>query len=263
MEVDIIVVTYNQLALLRQSLYNLRRCTSISCRIIIVSDGSIDGTEKWLKTKEAEGMYDKVILKENGGVSSAFNCGIANTDNELVVTHHSDTILYEGWLESLLKVWETNQFDLVGTSFRNVIPLRPFGITFPLSSIKDIPCRGISNWPRKTSFPIEDINAVPVLKIRPHGNLMMLCSRELYQKYGGYIEFGSYGCNDAEFLDRVRARGARFAVLVRRITHFAETNSTILRQREESIKRNMQRLKSKKVHIPTYDQMIEKYRGRY
>ncbi len=263
--IDVIVVTYNQLAILRQSLYNLKRNAGMPCRVTVVSDGSTDGTNKWLESKEAKLFYDQIIFKENGGVSSAFNCGIANTSECVIVTHHSDTILYDGWLVALSRVWSSDKFQIISTAFNNITSKVSQDEDFPLTDYSSFPYKTKWRWPKNPDRDLEAkiIDEIPVWLARPHGNLMMMCSRGLYRKLGGYVEFGSYGCNDAEFLDRAKRAEIKFAILQKSILHLMQTNKALLAGRTGSIRRNKERLKKKQVSIPTYEEVIEKYKGKF
>lgn len=53
--VGIVVVTYNRLLLLKENIESLREQTYTDYKIIVVNNGSTDGTEEWL-------MYQKDLI---------------------------------------------------------------------------------------------------------------------------------------------------------------------------------------------------------
>lgn len=69
-QVAVTVVTYNRLNLLKECLQALRRQT-IKADIIIVNNGSTDGTKEYLDSKE--GIF--VIHQENLGGAGGFYAG--------------------------------------------------------------------------------------------------------------------------------------------------------------------------------------------
>lgn len=71
MKIFAIVVTYNRLELLKKSIGALRRQHRLD-RIVVVNNGSNDGTKEWL-----DGQHDlQVVHQENVGGSGGFHTGI-------------------------------------------------------------------------------------------------------------------------------------------------------------------------------------------
>ena len=58
---------------------------------------------------------------ENGGVSSALNCGIVNSQNELIVTHTCDYIPPHEWLKNLYEAWQKGKFDFISLGIKYVV----------------------------------------------------------------------------------------------------------------------------------------------
>lgn len=73
MTVFTIVVTYNRLSLLKEGLDAIRRQTAFIDKIVVVNNGSTDGTSEWLK-KEHKDLH--VINQENVGGAGGFHSGI-------------------------------------------------------------------------------------------------------------------------------------------------------------------------------------------
>lgn len=72
-------------------------------RIIVVDDGSTDNSEELVKKEFKKEEKIKIIIKENGGVSSARNVGIREADSEWIALLDSDDV----WLpEKIEKQWD-------------------------------------------------------------------------------------------------------------------------------------------------------------
>jgi GT2 family glycosyltransferase len=98
--VDIIIPTYNGLALLTACLDALRRQTFRDFAILVVDDGSTDGTAEALARDYPEA---RVLRRaKNGGLAAACNAGIAATRGELVCLLNNDTEAEPGWLAALV-----------------------------------------------------------------------------------------------------------------------------------------------------------------
>jgi glycosyltransferase involved in cell wall biosynthesis len=71
--VSVIIPTFNRLALLQETLESVRRQTFRDFEIIVVDDGSTDGTGEWLKTRNDL----IVVVQGNSGIASSRNRGAA------------------------------------------------------------------------------------------------------------------------------------------------------------------------------------------
>jgi glycosyltransferase involved in cell wall biosynthesis len=76
--ISVIVPTFNRLALLKETVESVRRQTFRDFELIVVNDGSSDGTKEWL-----DGCGDiRAIHRANGGIASARNAGAAAARGE-------------------------------------------------------------------------------------------------------------------------------------------------------------------------------------
>jgi GT2 family glycosyltransferase len=98
--VAVIIPTYNGLGLLIACLDALRRQTYRDFAILVVDDGSTDGTAGAL----ARDYPEVRVLRRarNDGLAVACNAGIAATGGELVCLLNNDTEAEPGWLAALV-----------------------------------------------------------------------------------------------------------------------------------------------------------------
>ena len=87
MNISVVIPTYNRIELLKRSIDSVINQTIKPSEIIIVDDGSNDGTEAMVKKK-----YDslKLIKQKNKGVSAARNSGIKASSGEWICFLDSD-----------------------------------------------------------------------------------------------------------------------------------------------------------------------------
>lgn len=98
---SIIIPTWNRSELTRQCLTALADNTSdISFEVILVDNGSTDGTRDWLST--LGGDVQLILNKENLGFAKACNQGARVARGKYLVFLNNDTIPLKGWLKALV-----------------------------------------------------------------------------------------------------------------------------------------------------------------
>jgi glycosyltransferase involved in cell wall biosynthesis len=100
-KVSIILPTYNDMKFLPEALQSIANQTFKNYELIIVNDGSSDGTAEYL----ASIKHDKfrIITKTNGGLPAALNTGFAEMRGEYCTWTSSDNVVGPAWLEELVK----------------------------------------------------------------------------------------------------------------------------------------------------------------
>ena len=88
--ISVIVPVYNIMELLPRCVASLRGQTYADLEILLVDDGSTDGTGELCDRLAAEDSRIRVLHKENGGTSSARNLGIENARGEFLGFVDSD-----------------------------------------------------------------------------------------------------------------------------------------------------------------------------
>lgn len=117
--VSVIVPCYNEEPTVGNCLRGLLKQTYKNCEVVIVNDGSTDGT-KSICEKFAS-LYPKKIRffsKENGGKASALNLGLEKSSGEIIVTMDADSIFRPDALEHLVSSFDDPGVGAVGGNVR-------------------------------------------------------------------------------------------------------------------------------------------------
>jgi O-antigen biosynthesis protein len=99
---SIVIPTYNGKTLLKTCLESverhLPRDRSWDAEIIVVDDGSTDGTAEWITDHHPRARL--VRTERNGGFCAAANAGIAAARGHFIQLLNNDTEVTQGWLEA-------------------------------------------------------------------------------------------------------------------------------------------------------------------
>lgn len=102
--VSVIVPAYQAEPYLAQCLDSILGQTHKNLEVLVINDGSRDNTRQICDEYAQKDSRIKAFHKENGGVSSARNVGLANATGEYVVFCDSDDTLRSAYVEHLLKL---------------------------------------------------------------------------------------------------------------------------------------------------------------
>lgn len=102
---SVIVTTYNREKTLSKVLGSVLKQTYTDIEILVVDDGSTDGTEELMKTM-TDSRVRYIKLDKNGGASVARNCGIQEAKGDYLLVWDSDDELYLNALEKIVSVFE-------------------------------------------------------------------------------------------------------------------------------------------------------------
>ncbi|HUA07055.1 MAG TPA: glycosyltransferase [Solirubrobacteraceae bacterium] len=108
--ISLVMPTFNRLAALRENFASVRAVAGIE-EIIVVVDGSTDGTAEWL-----EGLADQritVIRQPQRGSPAARNAGIDAAHGEWILMTEDDCFLPSEFAVTLLDVARSRQADIV------------------------------------------------------------------------------------------------------------------------------------------------------
>jgi glycosyltransferase involved in cell wall biosynthesis len=102
--ISVVVPVYNGEKTIRATIEHLLRQSLPPAEIIIVDDGSTDGTANIL---DGFGSQIKTLTKTNGGPASARNAGVRSSIGSLIAFTDSDCFPDENWLQELVKGFQT------------------------------------------------------------------------------------------------------------------------------------------------------------
>jgi len=120
--ISIIIPVYNAQEHIPAMLGCLRAqaASGMAFEAVFVNDGSTDGSPALLKTAQAKESFAlRVIDKENGGVSSARNAGLAAARGEYVAFADADDLLAPNYVQ-VLTVYAQAQPDVLRFGFTRV-----------------------------------------------------------------------------------------------------------------------------------------------
>jgi glycosyltransferase involved in cell wall biosynthesis len=100
--VSIIINNYNYERFLQDAIESALAQTYARTEVIVVDDGSTDGSREILKHYEHR---VSVILKENGGQSSAVNTALSRCSGALIIILDSDDLLAPDAVERIVDAW--------------------------------------------------------------------------------------------------------------------------------------------------------------
>jgi GT2 family glycosyltransferase/tetratricopeptide (TPR) repeat protein len=105
--VSIIILAHNQLRDTQQCLASIEKHTSLAHELILVDNGSTDGTGQFFRSHAARHANVRVILnRANLGFSAGNNQGLACARGDTILLLNNDTVATSGWLERMLATLE-------------------------------------------------------------------------------------------------------------------------------------------------------------
>ena len=106
LNVSVIIPTYNRKSLLKRALRSVSSQMFVPQEIIVVDDGSSDGTKDWVLERFP---YVRYIYQDNFGVSSARNAGIKEAKGSWIAFLDSDDEWMPNKLEQQKRVINSSQ----------------------------------------------------------------------------------------------------------------------------------------------------------
>jgi len=229
--VSFIIPLFNCLALTRACLDSLRATlpSDLSFEIILVDDGSSDGTREWLAGLTAP---VRVMLNErNLGYAISNNRGVALAQGEQLVLLNNDLEFVPGWFEALSAAHRSlgTRVGLVGNVQLDIKTgvVDHTGIILDCKAKPEHDRRSPSRWARWFA-PVRPVPAVT-------GACLMI-SRGLWTQLGGFDEGFINGGEDVDLAFRARAIGRVNAVALRSVIrhHISASLGRKLRDEQNS-----------------------------
>lgn len=111
--VSVVITTYNRKQIVPTAIDSTLAQDGPATEILVVDDGSSDGTAAELNRRYADAPTVHVLVQENGGPAAARNRGIRAAQGEFVALLDSDDRWRSGYLASQLAVLRATGADLV------------------------------------------------------------------------------------------------------------------------------------------------------
>ena len=105
MKTTIIIPNYNGLSFMEPCFEALDRQTTKDFKILVVDNGSTDGSVEWLKEKQIPSIF----LPETTGFSGAVNVGIKAADTPYVILLNNDTKVAPHYVEALERAMDRSE----------------------------------------------------------------------------------------------------------------------------------------------------------
>ena len=118
-EVSVLMPSYNALVTLPEAVASVQAQEGIDWELVIVDDGSTDGSAAWLADRAAEDGRIRVVALPHGGVVAAHAAGLAACRSELIARMDADDISLPSRLEKQAAyLREHSEVDAVGCLIR-------------------------------------------------------------------------------------------------------------------------------------------------
>lgn len=238
---SIIIPVHNALEYTQECVNSIHRHTHIPYEIIIVDNGSDDGTTEWFQEeKNTKLLYQK----ENLGFPKAVNIGLkASTGNFLCVANN-DLIFTPYWAERLIAHLDTA--DMVGPC------------TNSISGPQQVMMKDIYRNIEELDEIVEKSYLVNKGKSIPYHRLVGFCllfKREVYEKIGGFNEiFGMGNYEDDDYCMKAIEYGFKLCIAQDvYIHHFGGTTHSLL-----NVQYNKLLKKNRKVFLQTWEDKYER-----
>ena len=112
-KISVIIPAYNSEKWISETLDNMLAQSLKDIEVIIINDGSTDGTQAVIDKYVEKSSIFKSYIQENAGVSAARNNGLSKATGEYVVFQDADDLYSETSLEAFYNCAEKNGADVV------------------------------------------------------------------------------------------------------------------------------------------------------
>lgn len=118
-KISVVVPTYNRLELLKDQVNALMSQTlpSEQYEVIVVNDGSGDGTKSYLDRVEDFYFNLKVFHRQNGGPAKARNTALKVAKGKIIAFTDDDCLVDSNWLETILSQWQDSIVGMQGSTY--------------------------------------------------------------------------------------------------------------------------------------------------
>jgi GT2 family glycosyltransferase len=209
---SVVIPSFNRLATLRRVIEAVRdqdRPATARVEIVVVDDGSSDGTWEWLRSLPSHWGVIR-LRQENAGPARARNRGAAAANGQVVLFIGDDTVPGQGWLTAHLEEHRLHGFAR---------PLAVVGYTsFPSPESSPF-LRWINEFGAQFGYALIDTAGEVPFNFFYTSNISL--PREVFLELNGFREdFPAAAWEDIEFAYRASAQGLRLRYQPRaRVVH--------------------------------------------
>lgn len=114
--ISVILPVYNGENYIEEAVRSILSQTHKNLELLIVNDGSLDGTAKIISKLQVEDKRIRVIDTPNRGIISALNQGVSLASGFYIARMDADDISLDDRLEKQLAFMKRNSYHLVGGS---------------------------------------------------------------------------------------------------------------------------------------------------
>ena len=228
-QISFIVPLFNCLPLTQAMIASLQATVppGLPHEIILIDDGSTDGTRAWLETLQDERIH--VLLNErNLGYAATNNRAAASARGDFLALLNNDLVLQANWLEPMLEAHATlgSRAGLIGNVQRDARTgaIDHAGLVIGVTG-KPIHDRTLPNLISRWWRPVRAVPAVT--------GACMLVERALWQQLGGFDEAYVNGGEDIDLCFRARELGRVNAVALRSVVRHHISASPGRKARDE------------------------------
>ncbi len=256
--VSIIIPVFNKVELTQNCLYALYKNTPINIgfEVLIINNGSTDGTERYLEfAKLIFNNLSVITNSENIGFAKANNLGVKAAKGEFVLFLNNDTEPLQGWLENLLKVIQ-NDKNISAVGSKLLFPdgsLQHSGVV--IIEDKKFPDPLVARhiyW--KAPADLKEANQLKTYQALTAACLLI--RKKSFEEVGGFDEEYWNGYEDVDLCFKLREKGGLLVYQPASVVIHYESQSGI--ERFSKVSQNISRLHKKWIGKITPDFIIEK-----
>jgi O-antigen biosynthesis protein len=199
---SIIILTWNQLPFTMSCLASIAKHTTEPYELIIIDNGSTDGTIAWLREQAVNDTRIHIIENStNRGFAAGCNQGIECARGEYILLLNNDTVVTPGWLTGLREVLDRYpDAGIVGPMTNNASGVQVVA-DIGYSSLEELPTWAIS---------FRENNRYRVIPLRRIVGFCLLLKRELVEQIGLLDEsFGPGNYEHDDYCLRAELAGYR------------------------------------------------------
>jgi glycosyltransferase involved in cell wall biosynthesis len=194
-EVSVVLPTYNRLDALRRNFSSLLELDGVS-EIVVVVDGSTDGTQEWLARLEDPRI--RVVAQSQRGSPAARNTGIAAAVGEWILMTEDDCYLPREFVVTLLDVAQTRDAQIVSAPWVATYPDEDMQQALDRAHRNPVARIRLGTSPGK--FPIDDLET-------PFLNGVVLARRVVFDavRYNESLRVNAWREETSMFLAAIEA----------------------------------------------------------